>query len=606
MAEEKKYESKWTDDQKTDFAQNLGKAGSSIAKINLLSHRIFWVLIALTTIGAAIAGFYLYDYFSTSREISLLLSSKDNVLLGVPFELTADFNNGSGNVLKGATLSLFLPEGAAVLGMEKDKRIFIKELGDIDSGKSLTEKIPLLIFNGPGAVKNFNVSISYSSSLGISFEKKQNVEILGGEPAIKLDIVAPEKVLNNEEFEMAINYSNISEYNFSNVKLNLDFPKNFILINSVPEISGNILNIGDLAKNKQGETLIVGKVVGAEQSFFEINSNIESSYKGQVFKISEKTAKINIAPSPLFVKIESDVSGGYVFPNNNIRFKIAYFNNSDVGLSDAVVKAKLSGEMFDFSKLRTNGSFNSRDNTLTWNAASNPALRLIEPGGGGGVEFEIETKSGYPIKRLSDKNFILKVAAEISSPTVPYYVAADKTISLANWEAKIAGNVIIDSKAYFRDFSSLASGIPQKGSLPPKVNQPINFIIHWTIRNFATDIKDVNVGAYLGPGVRFIGELKSNVTSAPVYNERTQAVSWQIDKIAAAKGIVNNPVEAVFQIELLPNITQVGNYPEIIGDVSISAIDEFVNLRLSGVADSLTTGDLSDIGFDLRSGAVVQ
>ena len=601
----KNYGSNWNKEQKFDSARNfIKRTDAPVAKISFISHRIFWALAVLAIIGVAASGFYFYDYFSASREISLSASVPNNILMGVPFDLAVDFDNGSKNILENVRLSVLLPEGTAALNVGKEKRVFEKEIGDIDPESGFSEKIKILVFSGGESVKKFNISVNYDSSLGVAFEKKQSAEISIREPAIKLDLVAPEKVLNNEEFETIIKYANISEFDFSGVKLNFNFPKDFIVKSFNPAINGNVLDIGNLNKNQKGEIAVVGKISGVNQTFFEINSSVESFYGSQVFKISEKTAKVNIAPSPLFLKIESDITSGYVLPNNNLRFRIAYLNNSDVGLGDVIIKAKLSGEMFDFSRLRTNASFNSRDNTLTWNAASDFGLRLIEPGGSGAVEFEISVKQSYPIKRLSDKNFVLKIAADISSPTVPYYVAADKTTGFANWEIKVAGAITLDSKIYFRDYSALASGISNKGSLPPKANQPINFIIHWIVGNYSTDVREANVGAYLGSGVRLVGEAKSNINTIPVYNERTQEVSWFIDKIAATKGIINKPIEAVFQIELLPNANQIGQYPILIGDSSISTIDEFVNLQLTGAAEGVTTRDLSDIGFDSKNGEV--
>ena len=601
----KNYGSNWNKEQKFDSARNfIKRTDAPVAKISFISHRIFWALAVLAIIGVAASGFYFYDYFSASREISLSASVPNNILMGVPFDLAVDFDNGSKNILGNVRLSVLLPEGTAALNVGKEKRVFEKEIGDINPESGFSEKIKILVFSGGESVKKFNISVNYDSSLGVAFEKKQSAEISIREPAIKLDLVAPEKVLNNEEFETIIKYANISEFDFSGVKLNFNFPKDFIVKSFNPAINGNVLDIGNLNKNQKGEIAVVGKISGANQTFFEINSSVEAFYGNQVFKISEKTAKVNIAPSPLFLKIESDITSGYVLPNNNLRFRIAYLNNSDVGLGDVIIKAKLSGEMFDFSRLRTNASFNSRDNTLTWNAASDFGLRLIEPGGSGAVEFEISVKQSYPIKRLSDKNFVLKIAADISSPTVPYYVAADKTTGFANWEIKVAGAITLDSKIYFRDYSALASGISNKGSLPPKANQPINFIIHWIVGNYSTDVREANVGAYLGSGVRLVGEAKSNINTIPVYNERTQEVSWFIDKIAATKGIINKPIEAVFQIELLPNANQIGQYPILIGDSSISTIDEFVNLQLTGAAEGVTTRDLSDIGFDSKNGEV--
>jgi len=210
---------------------------------------------------------------------------------------------------------------------------------------------------------------------------------------------------------------------------------------------------------------------------------------------------------------------------------------------------------------------------------------------------------GYPIKKLSDKDFILKVAAEISSPTVPYYVASDKTIGLADFETKVVGAAIISSQAFFRDN---ASGIINKGSLPPKVNMPTNFTIHWQITNYSTDIKNVEVKAYLQSGVRWTNNVKSNISSMPTYNERTQEVVWQINNIAATKGIISQPIEAIFQVEATPNVAQVGENLPLLSQTILRAVDEFVNVDLTASALSLNTQLLSDANFDQTTALVTQ
>ena len=89
-----------------------------------------------------------------------------------------------------------------------------------------------------------------------------------------------------------------------------------------------------------------------------------------------------------------------------------------------------------------------------------PEFASLSPGATGAVEFEISTKNEYPIKKISSKDFVLKIEADISSPTVPYYVAADKTIGLSSLQTKVAGRAEIESLAYFNDS---ASGFINKG-----------------------------------------------------------------------------------------------------------------------------------------------
>ena len=185
---------------------------------------------------------------------------------------------------------------------------------------------------------------------------------------------------------------------------------------------------------------------------------------------------------------------------------------------------------------------------------------------------------------------------------VPHGVASDKTIGLASLKTKVRGQISLESYVYFRD----ATGIINKGQLPLKVNNPTNFTVHWIIKNYATDVKDAVVKAYLAPGVKFTGIVKSSIEVTPQYNERTQEVSWLIPKILATKGIVGKAMEAVFQIEALPNITQVGQKMPLVGQSSISAVDEFVGAELNSVAEALATDFLKDGGFNPQMGEVIQ
>lgn len=579
------------------------------SKFSGLGVKIFWLLIVVMAILTFVSGFYIYQYFSVSREIDFSLLSPENAMLGVPFDLTVNFSNNSKNVLSNATLSVFLPEGAMVLGSDLNKRVVAKEIGEIEANAGFNEKISIIIFGTPSQTaqisKKFDASVSYTSALSARFEKSGSVQISIYESAIKLDLISPEKVLNDEEFEIIVNYSNISQIDFSNVRLNLIYPVGFKLKKSNPEISDGVLDIGKLNKGQSNSVSISGAIIGPEQSFFDIKSQIEVFYSGQSYLINEKSASINIAGSPLSLKIGLESSGGqtFVFPGDVLRYGLFYQNNTDVGLQDAIIKATLNGEMFDFTSLKTIGAFNSKNNTLTWNAASVGELKLLPANAFGSVEFEIKIKDNYPIKKMSDKNFVLKINAEISSPTVPYFVAADKTIGLANLETKVAGRISAESQVYFYDFEA---GIVNKGSLPPKVNFPINFTIHLIAKNYATDVKDVILKTYLAPGVKFVKLVKNNISEAPVYNERTQEIIWSIPKIVATKGIIGKPIEAVFQIEALPNITQIGREIPLLGEMTISATDEFTGAELISASPALTTRSLKDSGFDVKNGEVVQ
>src|SRR3989344_2969848 len=114
-------------------------AQMAISKINRISSLIFWILAPILVILMGVSVFYIYQYFSADKEISLSVLAPKSVLRGAPFEVNIDFNNNSKNLLERVELAVFLPEGTAVLDVDKSKRIFRKDMGDLASGEIFQE-----------------------------------------------------------------------------------------------------------------------------------------------------------------------------------------------------------------------------------------------------------------------------------------------------------------------------------------------------------------------------------------------------------------------------------------------------------------------------------
>ncbi len=576
-------------------APRTGKFNLNIySKIDKISRPVFWTALAVFVLTAAGIGFYFYSYL-VNRDIAFTLNAPQNVLSGVPFDIEAGAKNNFNNSLNDVKISLVLPDGAFFTGENQGKRYYDKNFGNLGKDANFQERISVVIIPG-GQTLKFDVKISYyTPALGSKarFEQTRTVEVSADEPALKLDISAPQKILNNEDFEVEIRYQNISNIQFENTKLKLDYPSFFTFKSATvtPSSRNNIWKLGSLlAKGVEGNFTIKGKVVNPNDSLsnFEIIGELTAEISGQKYSINKKSAQLNIASSPLILNVSLNNNPNYIASLRDIlRYRINYRNSSDIGLNDIVITAKLTGEMFDFKTLVSNSFFDSKSNTITWNVANTPNLRVINPGGEGYVEFQIQAKEYYPIKRQSDKNFTLNVAAEISSPTVPYYVSSDKTISFANLKNNVSGAVTITAKALFYDPSS---GINNKGQLPQKVNQPTNFTIHWALTNYSTDVSNVKISAFLQSGVRWTGQVKSSINSVPSYDERTQEVIWNIDKVLATQGVILSPIEAIFQVEATPNVTQIGQNMPLLGQIMIQAKDDFNNIILNNSASPLTSG----------------
>jgi len=282
------------------------------------------------------------------------------------------------------------------------------------------------------------------------------------------------------------------------------------------------------------------------------------SILGQVYNINEQVVSTTIDASPFEIKINLNESDNFVAkPGDVLNYSIAFTNQ----LSS--LSAQLNGEMLDWSGY---GSY-----ALNW---ANP----VSP-----VTFQAKVKPNYSIKRLGDKNFLIKASAEGR--------LGDK-ISVAKLETKVGGKVEVKAKGFFRDASA---GILNRGSLPPKVGQPTDFTIHWLLSNYGTDIKNVRVSAVLPDGVEWTGQTKSSLPVGPVYNSATREVSWNLERILATSGALGDLIEAIFQVTLTPRAAMIGKYTPLIGATQITATDEFTDQILNFSFAEITTALPDDL-----------
>ncbi len=569
-----------------------------------LKTKIVMIFSVVAVFGVILIGYSAYQG-SRSKGLDLKMSGPEKVLIGVPFDFQINVANVSQNTLEDVRLTTTLPAGIAFVGAPAAKNADFRDLKTLGAGGVSQQAFKLVALNGENSFKRIEVSVNFlSGSLSSRFQKKDVYDLAIGGYGLALDIVAPQKIFSGENFDTEISYKNVSDIDFSDLKLKIDFPPTFRLVKSTlePDAGNNIWILGGLRQGSEMKFKINGNILGPDGAFFDIKATIEAVLLGQPYPITVNTATLSIATSPLSIRIEANGDSDYVARvDDSITYDINYFNNTDIGLQNVVIKAQLIGAMYDFATLDSNAIFRSSDNTLTWNASNADELATLSPGESGAVHFTIRTKNTYPINRLSDRNFILKVVGSIESPTVPNFVAATKTIGLANLETKVGGKVDIHTRVYFRD---AASGIINKGLFPPSVNQKTNYTVHWLITNYGTDIKDVEVKAFLAGNVRFTGVVKTTGNSAPVYNEATQEVIWKIDKVQATTGVIGKALEATFQIEATPSSLDAGAYMPLIQDTSLKAADDFTGLELSAGSFSVTTQLPDDTTISSNQGIV--
>lgn len=544
----------------------------------------------ISAVVAAVCALLLYLVFRTSENTSIKIEfgQLDAIEQGKPFDFEVSVLSEEAKVLKNVKLSVALPSGAFFVGEDDGQRVEEKILGDVGPGSLNKETFRLIAMGEMGEKKVLKTKLTYAIAPNgkVFFEIEKDLEVELGDSAITLDIETGEEVSSGEVFEIKIKYKNESEEELKNLSLKIDYPPVFKFKEaSVPPDKGeNEWDILLLGKGEERELVVSGSVIGFTGAAVELPISILGNFEGQQYSLLTTKKELKIAEAPLSVAI--DVSGGSGLKNDEggyvtrrgdtLKYVFRYKNNSNVALNNVQVKAKFSGEAFNFGSLRTNGIFNSYDRTVSWSSGNAAELGSVAAGGSGVLEVEVGVRGDLNISRLGDKNFLLKTEAEIRSTNSPS--GSVGLISLAKSETKMAGETTVDAKVFYRD---AATGILNSGDFPLQVGKTTQFIVHWILKNYYTDISGAEFSARLPAGVKWTGKVKANSTNEPMYDENNNLVRWKIDRVVATRGVISEPYEAIFQVEVAPTAGQVGQILDLLGATDFVARDDFADVTIT-------------------------
>ncbi|MGC9046662.1 MAG: hypothetical protein ACP5IC_00895 [Minisyncoccia bacterium] len=564
-------------------------------------HYAKYILLFLGIVSfiALFAGIFLFASSLNKKNPEVILQMKvpSTIQMGVPFDVDMTIINKSAVVLKSSLLKLELPNGVIFYNDPTATFSADYNIDTIDSGAVIQKTFRLLATSNADAKINFHSSLSYTSLHDFEVDASGS-SVLNVSP-ISIDIKSPDKVLANSNFDININIQNQSNVSFDNLSVFIKLPKNITILQSNPKsLAGNsgYWQIGPLAGSESKNINITAFLQGQAQTFFSFPVTINEIILGKEYPIANNSINIAIAPSPLELNVSVNGSNSYVAKiGDRLNYVINYRNNSGISLSNIIITAKLTGYLFDFSSLRTDGSIDTVNNTITWSGYQRQNLKLFPSNSSDSVSFSINLVKTFPIYKISDKNFLLKVDVSIISPTVPYYIKSNQTSAQVSLNTPVVGALVLTPTLYHRDPNS---GFVNKGSLPPTVNQPTDYTVHLIVDSYAADFSKVVVSANLFPGVKWLNNFKSNVSSTVVYDPYAQKLQWSIDKIYANRGILTDPVELIFQIEAIPNVTQVYRPQPLVSPININAHDDFSGLDISSVASSLDTTSLGDANLN--------
>jgi hypothetical protein len=113
----------------------------------------------------------------------------------------------------------------------------------------------------------------------------------------------------------------------------------------------------------------------------------------------------------------------------------------------------------------------------------------------------------------------------------------------------------------------------------------------------------MEVRSTLPQGVRWTG-VTSPAEVDFSYDESTGDIVWRAGSMAG--GGVSTVREVAFQVGITPSISAIGSVPQLIGQSTVTAVDDFTGATLRNTAPAQTTRTTTDIFWKTGDETVVQ
>lgn len=564
---------------------------SLFTKKNIPKTLLIVVIIAiLVAVAAIIWG---RSSFSRAR-VEINIEAPTDIASGEDILLSVNYKNNNRVNLYDTYLIINYPSGTF---SSEGKEIFQEEkkLGTVSRKSEGKEEFKIRFVGEKGDIKNISAKLDYRpQNINSRFENTFSLRTEINSVLIGVSIEGSEKAISGQGVSYIVEYENETDEDVSGLRIELSYPDDFKFDSANPKPDAEFNNVWEIGIFKSGEKQsieIKGLLNGQEgesKAFRALIGKIENKVFLQ-YGQSEIVTQISPSPLPLFIEIQRLEGDCNLNPSQKLDYKIEFRNNTDVALSELILKAYFQDNVFDFKNLELGGIgfFDSQKNIITWSGAEVPALNLLESNQSDYVTFSVNIKESLPIFSYNDKNFQARVLAEIETLTVPSKFAVSELRMERELICKVNSHLDLSTKVYYYEPEP---GIINIGPMPPRVDQLTTYTVHWQIINTSNDLENVKVWAILPQGINWQNYYINKVSGSNVsYNDRTKEIIWEIDKIPAGTGVILPIYELIFQIGLRPSINQVGQKPTLINESSVDGKDTFTEVVLKDYTPEVDT-----------------
>ncbi|MDP3962875.1 MAG: hypothetical protein Q8Q39_00030 [bacterium] len=545
------------------------------------------IIIFLVLLAAAVSGL-VYVFRNSDQgpaeEVALQIIAPQDITSGDEVAFEVKWHNGTRVPLHDAKIFFRYPDGAIPLE-RPEQLIETVTVGTIAPSAEGSRIFKGYVVGAKSSIVRASAELAYKSAGIAEFRKVAETSVRIADASFFLDFVVPQRAVSGERIVYFLRYENLAVHPFGDVRVRVRYPDGFAYGGAEPAATegSDTWDLGEVAQGGKGLITISGFLEGMEGDTKRVKAEIGFMRAGQFFPYTESSFDTIVAPPPLAIQLELDSGSDVANLGQTLNARLRFKNNTQAPIKEVVVRAVLEGNMFiPRSVSAERGYFDSTRNMLIWTPANVKQLAFLDPGIEQTLTFRLTLRDDFPITEPGDTNFTARIVGTVESIHVPPDLALNKITSSDTLQVKLQTEM--DFSAWGRYYDD-SSGIVNSGPIPPRVNQETKFTMHWRIAVPANDLENFEVRATLPTGVYPTGEVVTRYTDArPTFNVTTGEVVWFISRVPANTGILYPAYEAIFQVGMVPSVTQIGQGVELMRESRVGAADLFTGNAISAQA----------------------
>lgn len=518
-------------------------------------------------------GFWYWQANMYSKEsLKLEILGPEEAEIAESFEYLVKYKNNGKFRLEDPKLIFEYPKYSIVEEQLLRKEIILE---DIYPGEERTHRFKVRLLGKEDEPKTAKASLTYRpKNLKEPYERETSFTTIIKSVPLTFRFDLPSQIESGKDLTFALNYFSNIDYPLTNLRVKVGYPSEFEFVNSTPQSLEEVeWDIPPLNKAEGGRIEIAGRTRGdvGEEKIFK--AEFGSWQDGEFVLLKEIFRGVKIIKPALYIAQQINGAPQYIAsPGDLLHYKIFFQNIGDEPLTDLSLLVTLTGESLDLTSLTApRGDYNSGDNSILWDWKRIGELQFLDVNEEGEVEFWVKLKDYWDISS-SEGRGVIKNRIYLSQ-------------AREEFETKVNSRMEIAQKGYFED-----EIFGNSGPIPPKARETTTYTIMWQAKNFYNDVKNAKVKARVRENVRLTGEIfPEEETLKFTFDLESREIIWEVGDLNVGRGVLNQEPTIAFQVAFTPDPSQIGQTPDIIGEVEIIGEDDWTKETLRFSTQSVNT-----------------